>query len=132
MTAVLTEEPRLEKENTNVIPEDGDDEVEDLQEVNEVSTSKKKKKKKKKKKGQFSLIVKHFENEIYICMTMQLEVSVSLNLLILFNSEFYLSLCIFVFCYDRKVLYRLVGLLFFLCKPRKTKLTACFRIPCKF
>ena len=62
MAAVLTEEPRLEKESTNVIPEDGDDEVEDLQEANEVSTSKKKKKKKKKKKGRFSLILKHFEN----------------------------------------------------------------------
>lgn len=59
MAAVLTEEPRLEKESTNEMPEDGDDEVEDLQEANEVSSSKKKKKKKKKKKGQFSLIVKH-------------------------------------------------------------------------
>ena len=36
------------------MPEDGDDEVEDLQEANEVSSSKKKKKKKKKKKGQFT------------------------------------------------------------------------------
>ena len=54
MTAVLTEEPRLEKESANEMPEDGDDEVEDLQELNEVSSSKKKKRKKKKKKGQFS------------------------------------------------------------------------------
>ena len=57
MTAVLTEEPRLEKESINEIPEDGDDEVEDLQDANEVSSSKKKKKKKKKKKGQFNLKV---------------------------------------------------------------------------
>lgn len=54
MAAVLTEEPRLEKESRNEMPEDGDDEVEDLQEANEVSSSKKKKKKKKKKKGQFT------------------------------------------------------------------------------
>ena len=57
MTAVLTEEPRLEKESINEIPENGDDEVEDLQEASEVS-SKKKKRKKKKKKGEFNLIVK--------------------------------------------------------------------------
>ena len=61
MAAVLTEEPRLEKESTNEMPEDGDDEVEDLVDANEVSSSKKKKKKKKKKKGQFSLVVKHLE-----------------------------------------------------------------------
>lgn len=60
MSAVLTEEPRLEKESINEMPEDGDDEVEDLQEASEVS-SKKKKKKKKKKKGQFNLIVKRLE-----------------------------------------------------------------------
>ena len=52
MAAVLTEEPRLEKESISEMPEDGDDEVEDLQDANEVSSSKKKKKKKKKKKGQ--------------------------------------------------------------------------------
>ena len=55
MAAVLTEEPRLEKESINEMPEDGDDEVEDLQDANEVSSSKKKKKKKKKKKGQFNI-----------------------------------------------------------------------------
>ena len=60
MAAVLTEEPRLEKESINEMPEDGDDEVEDLQEASEVS-SKKKKKKKKKKKGQFNLILKRLE-----------------------------------------------------------------------
>ena len=49
MAAVLSEEPRLE--NTNEMPEDGDDEVEDLQEASVESASKKKKKKKKKKKG---------------------------------------------------------------------------------
>ena len=54
MAAVLSEQPRLEKES-NEIPEDGDDEIEDLQEVSEDSSSKKKKKKKKKKKGQFSM-----------------------------------------------------------------------------
>ncbi|KAL9960647.1 hypothetical protein ACROYT_G034131 [Oculina patagonica] len=48
---VLTEEPRLEKEKIDEMPEDGDDEVEDLQEASESSSSKKKKKKKKKKKG---------------------------------------------------------------------------------
>ena len=46
-------------------------------------------------------------------MTMQVEVSVSLNLFILFNSEFYLSVCIFVFFHDRNALNCLVGLLFF-------------------
>lgn len=54
MAAVLSEEPRLEKETNNEMPEEGDDEVEDLQEVSEDTSSKKKKKKKKKKKGQFS------------------------------------------------------------------------------
>lgn len=61
MTAVLTEEPRLEKAIINEMPEDGDDEVEDLQEASEVSSSRKKRKKKKKKKGQFNLIVKRLE-----------------------------------------------------------------------
>ena len=61
MAAVLTEEPRLEKESISEMPEDGDDEVEDLQDANEVSSSKKKKKKKKKKKGQFNLNVKRLE-----------------------------------------------------------------------
>ena len=54
MAAVLSEEPRLE--NTNEMPEDGDDEVEDLQEASAESVSKKKKKKKKKKKGQLCLM----------------------------------------------------------------------------
>ena len=54
MAAVLSEEPRLEKESTNDMPEDGDDEVEDLQEASENVSSKKKKKKKKKKKGKLS------------------------------------------------------------------------------
>ena len=54
MTAVLSEVPRLEKETTNEMPEEGDDEVENIQEVIEDTSSKKKKKKKKKKKGQFS------------------------------------------------------------------------------
>ena len=54
MAAVLSEEPRLEKETTNEMPEEGDDEVEDMQEISEDTSSKKKKKKKKKKKGQFS------------------------------------------------------------------------------
>ena len=72
MAAVLTE-PRLEKESTNEMPEDGDDEVEDLQEANEVSSSKKKKKKKKKKKGQFSLIVTHFRGtDMTNLMTVQI------------------------------------------------------------
>ena len=56
MAAVLTEETRLE-EKVNEIPDEADDEVEDLQTAGGESTSKKKKKKKKKKKGLFTLKV---------------------------------------------------------------------------
>ena len=50
MAAVLSEESHLK--DTDEIQENGDDEVEDIQEVGGDSVSKKKKKKKKKKKGQ--------------------------------------------------------------------------------
>ena len=50
MAAVLSEESHLK--DTDEIQENGDDEVEDIQEAGGDSVSKKKKKKKKKKKGQ--------------------------------------------------------------------------------
>ena len=50
MAAVLSEESHLK--DTDEIQENGDDEVEDIQEAGVDSVSKKKKKKKKKKKGQ--------------------------------------------------------------------------------
>ena len=60
MAAVLTERPRLE-EKANEMPDEADDDVEDLQEAGGDSSGKKKKKKKKKKKGGYDF--KHFWTE---------------------------------------------------------------------
>ena len=57
MTAVLTEEPRLE-EKVNDASVEVDEEAEELQENGVDSSSKKKKKKKKKKKGGLHLFGK--------------------------------------------------------------------------
>ena len=55
MAAVLSEESH--SKDTNEIQEEGDDEIEDIQEAGGDPVSKKKKKKKKKKKGQLCLLL---------------------------------------------------------------------------